>query len=82
MKSQYNYFEAADFIGTRKQCLEFLESIPEKDFDPWVVGYVVVQKSPRRFAIFSGRSINLIPLWENQTNARWFIKSDKPSIQT
>ena len=57
MKSQFDFYEAADFTAYKGQVQDFLRSIPEKDYGDWVI----VKKSARIWAAFSGSGTFLIP---------------------
>ena len=54
MKSEYSYEQAASMIGTKK---EVMEMAAECGCDDWAV----VELSARKFGLFTGESLNIIP---------------------
>jgi hypothetical protein len=55
MKSEFDYTETASFIGNKKQTLSMAVELGSD------TTWTVTQLSPRRFALFVGRSSYLIP---------------------
>jgi hypothetical protein len=60
MKSQPDFYEAAQAIGSSKYVAELFASITEDDHDQWAI----VKKSARVWAVFSGEGAFLIPTGE------------------
>jgi hypothetical protein len=70
MKSYFDFYESASWIGTKNQVADFMKSIEEKDFEDWTI----VRKSERRWAAFQGSATSLIPNDEPTYTVEEFLK--------
>ncbi len=69
MISQFDFYEAADGIGSKKFIREFVESLRDED----AAETAIVKKSARIWAIFSGEGTFLIPDSEPVYTTREFL---------
>ncbi|MDP3962830.1 MAG: hypothetical protein Q8Q03_03120 [bacterium] len=68
MKSSYDFYEGADFIGSKNEVISVLQSITD------IENMKIVRKSERRWAVFSGQSCFIIPEWEMPMDALAWLK--------
>jgi len=67
LKSSYDFYESADFIGSKNEVISLLHSTDIENIK-------IVRKSERRWAVFSGQSCFIIPEWEKPMDALAWLK--------
>lgn len=64
--STFYFYDAADFIGSKKDVKRFVETTPDAQQED----LAIVQKSARRWAVFSPPGSYLIPSYEPTYTAK------------